>query len=64
MSLGSLQGVATPAALAAGVSLVTILQVGDRARVSSPVGYYFSTYITTMDQHQDSMQCAELGLIE
>ena len=64
MSLGSLQGVATSATLAAGVSLVTILQADDWARVSTPARHYFSTYITTMDQHQDSVKCAMLGLSE
>ena len=64
MSLGSLQGVAASAALAAGVSLVTILQAGDWTRVSTPARHFFSTYITMMDQHQDSMQCAVLGLSE
>ena len=64
MSPGSLWGVATSAALAAGVSVVTILQVGDWTRVSTPVRHYFSTYITTMDQHQDSVQHAMLGLSE
>ena len=61
MSPGSLQGTA---ALAAGVSLVSILQTGDWARVSMPAGHYFSTCITTMDQHQDSVQCAMLVLSE
>ena len=61
---GLLRGFAASAALAAGVSLVTILQAGDWARVSTPARYYFSTYITTMDQHQDSMQHAVLGLSE
>ena len=64
MSLGSLWGVAASAALAAGVSLVTILQVGDWARVCTPARYYFSTYITTMDWYQDSVQYAVLGLSE
>ena len=64
MSLGSLWGVAASAALAAGVSLVTILQAGDWTRVSMPAGHYFSTYITTMDRHQDSVQHAVLGLSE
>ena len=59
MSLGSLWGVA-----AAGVSLVTILQAGDWTRVSTPAGHYFSTHITTTDQHQDSVQRAVLGLSE
>ena len=64
MSQGSLWGVAASAALVAGVSLVTILQVGDWVQVSTPARHYFSTYITTTDQHQDSMQCAVLGLSE
>ena len=54
MSPGSLQGVAASAALAAGVSQVTILQVGDWTRVSTPARHYFSTYITTMGWYQDS----------
>ena len=57
-------GVAASAALAAGVALVTILQAGDWARVSTPAKHYFSTYIATMDQHQDSVQCFVLGLRE
>ena len=64
MSPGSLGGVAASAALVSGVSLVTILQAGDWTRVSTPARHYFSTYITTMDQHQDSVQCAMLGLSE
>ena len=53
MSLGSLWGVA---ALASGDSLVTILQADNWARVSAPARHHFSTYITTMDWHQDSVQ--------
>ena len=64
MSLGSLWEVAASAALTAGFSLVTILQVGDWTRVSTPARHYFSTYITTTDQHQDSMQHAVLALSE
>ena len=48
----------------AGVSLVPILQAGDWARVSTLAMHYFSPYITTMDQHQDSVQHAMLGLSE
>ena len=62
--LWALWGVAASAAFVAGVSLVTILQAGDWARVSTPARHYFSTYITTMDQHQDSVQCAVLVLSE
>ena len=43
MSLGSLWGAAASAALAAGVSLVSILQAGDWARVSTLARHYFST---------------------
>ena len=64
MSLGTLWGVAASTALAAGVSLMTIMQAGDWARVSTPARHYFSTYITTTDWHQDSVQCAVLGLNE
>ena len=64
MSLGSLQWVAASTALEAGVSLVSILQAGDWTRVSTPARHYFSTYITTTDWHQDSVQCAVLGLSE
>ena len=64
MSPGSLHGVAASAALTAGVSLVSILQAGDWARVSTPARHYFSTYITTTDWHQDSEQHAVLGLSE
>ena len=42
-------------ALVAGVSLVSILQAGDLARVSTPARHCFSPYITTVDQHQDSV---------
>ena len=64
MSSGYLQQGAASAALAAGVSLVTILQAGDWTQVSTPARHYFSTYITTMDWHQDSVQSAVLGLSE
>ena len=64
MSLGSLWGVAASAAMAAGVSLVTNLQAGDWTRISIPARHYFSTYITTTDWHQDSVQHAVLGLSE
>ena len=64
MSLGYLQGVVASAALTGGVSLVTILQAGDWTRVSTPARHYFSTYISTTDQHQDSVQHAVLGLSE
>ena len=64
MSPGSLQGVATSTSLATGASLVSILQVGDWTRASTLARHYFSTYITTMDQHQDFVQCAVQGLSE
>ena len=40
---------AASAALVAGVSLVSILQAGDWARVSTLVRHYFFPYITTVD---------------
>ena len=49
MSPISLQGAAASASLAAGVSLVFILQAGDWTRGSIPAGHYFSPYITTVD---------------
>ena len=64
MSLGTLQGAVASAALVSGVSLVSILQAYDRARVSTPVKILFFTYITTTDRHQDSFQCVVLGLNE
>ena len=63
ISLGSLWEVTASAALATGVSLVKILQAGDWARVSTLDRHYFSTYITTMDLHQDSVQYAVLASV-
>ena len=59
MSPDSLQGAA---ALVACVSLVSNLQAGDGARVYIPARHHFSPYITTADQHQDSVQHNVLGL--
>ena len=64
MSLGSLQGAVASALLAADVFLVSILQTGDWARGSMTARHYFSTYITTMDWHQDFVQHALVGLSE
>ena len=64
LCLQVLSGVAASAALAAGVSLVTILQAGDWPQVSTPARHYFFTYISTTDWHQDSVQHAVLGLSE
>ena len=61
MYLGSLQGAA---ALATGVSLVSILQAGDWANVPTLARHYFSPYITTTDWHQYYVQCAVLVLSE
>ena len=61
---GSLQGAAASAALVVGVSLVSILQTEDWARVSTLTRHYFSPYITTTDWQQDSVQCAMQGLSE
>ena len=59
-----LGGGAPSAALVVGVSLVTIQQAGDWARVSTLARHHFSTYITTMYWHQDSVQHAVLDLSE
>ena len=64
MSPGSLQGAAAFAALAAGVSLVSILQTGDWARVSTVARHYFPLTLLTMNWHQDSVQCAMLHFSE
>ena len=65
MSLGSLWGGAVASAVfMAGVSLVSILQAGDWAKVPTPVRHHFSLYITTTDWHQDFVQHAVLNLNE
>ena len=58
MSPSTLWGAAVSTAFVAGVSLVSILQAGDWARVSTLARCYIFTYITPMDQHQDSIQYA------
>ena len=65
MSPGSLLGAAPSAALVAGVSLVSILQTGDWTGVFFTLARpYFSPYITTVDQHQNSVVHVMLGLSE
>ena len=64
MSLGTFWGAVVSAAFATGISLVSILQEGDWARVSNWAQHYFSTYITTTDPYQDFIQHAVLGLSE
>ena len=64
MSPSTLCSVMVSSALVAGVSLVSILQAGDWARVSNPARHYFSTYITTTDQHQHNIQRVVLGVSE
>ena len=64
MSPGSHWGAAASVALAAGISLVSILRAGDWARVPTLARHYFSHYITTMNWHQDSVQHVILGLSE
>ena len=49
-------------ALVAGFSLVSVLQAGDWARISTLAGHYFSMYITTRDWRQDSLRQALLGV--
>ena len=55
MSPGSWHGAAASETLAAGVSVVSILQECDWARVSTQARHCFFTYITTADQHLDSL---------
>ena len=57
-------GAAASASLVAGVSLMSILQAGDWAKVSTAARHYLSPYITAIDQHQDSVQHVVLGLSE
>ena len=64
MSPSTLQAAAVSVALVADVYRVSIMQAGDWAKVSVPSRHYFSTYITTIDCHQDSIQHAVLGLSE
>ena len=45
----------------AGVYLVSFLQANDWARFSTQARHYFSTYISTTYQHQDSVQHVALG---
>ena len=64
MSLDSLWSAAASVVIVAGVSLVSILQVGDWDRVSTQARHYFPTYITATGWHQDFVHCAVLGLSE
>ena len=64
MSPDTLHGAALLAALVGAVSLVSILQAGDWARVSILGRHYFSNCITTMDWHDDSIEQAVIGLSE
>ena len=64
MFLGTLHDALSCTALAPGVSLVSILEAGDLARVSTTAKHYFLVYITAKDWHMDSVQHALLGLSE
>ena len=64
MSLGTFRGAVVSAAYAAGISLVSILQAGNWARVSTPARHCFSTYVITTNWHQDSIQHTVQGLSE
>ena len=64
MSLRSSWGTAVSVALTACVSLVSILQAGGWARVSTPARHYFLPHITTSDQNQDCLQHTVLSLSE
>ena len=50
MYLGILKGVVVSTAVTAHVFWVSIVQVGDWARVSTLAIFNFSTYFTTQDQ--------------
>ena len=56
MSVGALAGSAVSTDFGAGISMVSILQEGDWAKVSTTDRHYFSTYITVTGVHQDSIQ--------
>ena len=64
MSLGTFRDAVMSAALAADISLVSIMQAGDWIRVSTPVKHYLSTDSTTTNQYQYSLQHTILGLCE
>ena len=55
MTPSTLYGAVVSATLKAGVSLISTLQGGDWVRVSIPPRYYISTYIATVNQHQNSI---------
>ena len=57
-----LWGAAPSEVLAVGISLVSILWVGDWARVSALAGHYFPPISQLQVGTQDSMQYALLGL--
>ena len=64
MSLRVVHSVVSSVALVASVFLVPILQASDWAKVSTPAKHYFSTYFTSINQHQDSLRHVVLGLSE
>ena len=64
MPFSNLWGMAVSAALAAGASLVSILESRDFARISTSARHYISIYITTTDWHLDLTQHAVLGFSE
>ena len=64
MSPGSPWRTTASADVVTGVSMVSTLQAGDWAKVSTQARHYFSPYITPTGQHQNSVQCAVVGLSE
>ena len=64
ISLGTLQSIVVLATFAGSVCLVSILEVGDSARVYTQARHLFPTFVTTADQYQDYLQHACLGLSE
>ena len=63
MYAGSPLGDAASVDLVAVIFLVSNSQAGNWVKVSTPARDYFSTYITTPEQYQDSVQHAVLELV-
>ena len=62
MSLGTVWGTVASAALVASISLVSTLQAGEWARVSTPTRNYFQ-HIPIANQLEDVVQCGVLCLV-
>ena len=60
-SVGTVRGTAESVAWAPGISLVSILHMGDRARVSTSACHYFSPRIPTRERNQHLVQHTAQG---